>query len=288
MSQNDTLYIAIHDSPRSRILPESKGWSRVKLSHSVTIWQSLSLQQYRNVRNDLKAINSRYENVFIEYDGNPILNLLIRVALFRKKCFGTLVLDCHNAAVEKEKGKFLKYYVNLFYIKMFGLMNGKIIVHNSFLQKKVKDSSLLYTPYPDLRPADPSKAKTIDILFITSFNSDEPIKEFIGVAKHFSSLGWRIKITGNYKKASDSLRAEGRDFFTGFLDYEEYLECVRDSKLCVAMTTRDETLLFSPRECIVIGVSILINDSMVNREFYEDRATYSTINVDQMIKAILN
>ena len=76
--------------------------------------------------------------------------------------------------------------------------------------------------------------------------------------------------------------------FDEYLTYDEYLTEVSSSKLTVSLTERAETLLFAPREALVLGVKCLINDTPINREFYQKKVFYSPLDFNSLFKNIRN
>ena len=86
------------------------------------------------------------------------------------------------------------------------------------------------------------------------------------------SGGLNVKITGDKNKVDK--KYDHAFFFDSFLSYDEYIHAIRKSRKVVCLTTRNNTLLFSPREAISLNVKCFVTRNIANYEFYKDRVTY--------------
>lgn len=277
------FYISIYDSPRSSILPSTLGAKQIKLETQskrikvMDAFSSTALDQLKDIKNSL---------CWLEYAGNPFSNFPVIQKLLKQG--NQVTLDCHNSAVELEKYKLKRYLVNYVYLlilnKMFDI---NIVVHNRFIRLPLISHKIQQTPYPKLRRTE-NIQKDIDILFLCSLNSDEPVEMIFRLCKRFYDQGLRIKVTGNIKKNKN--KEMEKFLFSNYLSYNEYVDVVQKSNLTICLTTRKRTLLFAPRESITLGVKCLVNDSAANRDFYGDKVFYSELieeNLFQKVQKIL-
>ena len=275
-------YVKVFNSPRSRVLPEALSAEVIDLigtHHTLLgIFKNGNLiKVWRKLRN----VRSCY--VWIEYSGNPFANIIISLILIFKG--NSIALDCHNSAVEYTKGKLLRYIISIFYIKASKfILNAEIVVHNNAIKKKLKGAEVFYTPFPRL-PKVYKRIDKNDILFLCSLNADEPITMISHLCQELTEIGYKAKVTGDPKKITSSRLVEF--MFDPFLSYEDYLTELYNSRLSVSFTERADTLLFAPREAVVLGVRCLVNDSTINREFYQDRVFYTTMCYQNVLKNII-
>ena len=275
-------YISVHNSPRSRILPKELGIENIRLEKSFSPIKSI-YQTPLNV--DLKKLPSK-ESVLVEYDGNIFFNLWLVV--FLKLRLNKVILDCHNSAIENQTGHFTRYLLNRIYLFSLDKISFvKIIVHNHAIQPRFIRSEVLETPYPKI-PIPKLPNSNFDIVFCCSLNSDEPLDRILKWCRELKIRGKSTLITGNYNKVKN--RYDSEFFSEDFLSYNEYIEILAGCKLSVALTTREDTLLFSPRESIVLKTSCLINNSSVNRDFYGSKVSYLSLNDsdEQIVDNILS
>jgi hypothetical protein len=215
----------------------------------------------------------------IEYGGNIFLNTWI--VIFNLKNKNNIVLDCHNSALENEKGHFLRFFFNRLYLIFLNKILGiKIVIHNDFIKPTFINFFVLKTPYPKFNFSDTVK-KEIDVLFLCSLNADEPLDLILNLCTELKSKGIKSKITGDFKKVEK--RYDSEFFFQPYLSYDEYIIALRKSKKAVSLTLREKTLLFAPREAIALGLECYMNDSDVNRSFYGDKAHYLNLSKSKQI-----
>lgn len=285
MNKKKLSYISIHNSPRSSLIPEHFGLTRIDLDATPSFWEALNLKTILRFLSVLrtKKITQIPEPVWLEYDGNPLVNFAILMFLRKKR----IRIDCHNSAVEKQKEKKTKYLISLIYLKFVTkILKVQLIVHNNQIKKKFPlRCKMLVTPYPDLNHYISDK-KVNDVIFISSMNSDEPIELMIACCESLSASNIECKITGDSRRLCNDLKERGKKFFTNFLERDMYLELLAQSKVAVALTTRNNTLLFSPREAIALQVPVILTDNAANREFYLDKGSFCMNEERSLIAAI--
>lgn len=275
-------YIAIHNSPRSRIIPKYFKIELYFLGFNFSPIKSIYLTPFFLRLNSLPKRNS----VMIEYDGNIFFNVWL--VLFLKYKGNTITLDCHNSAIENQSGHFIRYFLNRIYLFLLDKISFvKIVVHNRAIQPRFIRSEVLETPYPKITmPKLPNS--NFDIVFCCSLNSDEPLDRILKWCGELKFRGKSTLITGNYNRVKN--RYDSEFFSENFLSYNEYIEILAGCKLSVALTTREDTLLFSPRESIVLKTCCLVNNSSVNREFYGSKVNYFSLSDsdEQIVDIILS
>lgn len=271
----DCTYIGVNKSPRSDSIPKFYKTGFIDFDLGINV--KTTITNIFRVLAHLKTVKISTSNVVIEYDGNLILNILLILKLFNKKVF----IDCHNCAVEKEAGKYLRYIVNVIYLlaaKVF--FRCKLIVHNTAVKHNYPlDSCVVYTPYPDLSEFKTDE-KNNDVLFSCSLNSDEPIECIIQTCMQLERKGFKAKITGNFKKLPDDIQVMGAAFFTGYISKRSYFEILAHSKVMVCLTNRENTLLYSPREGISLGLKVIISSNLVNKEFFGSKGIFMGLDDD--------
>ena len=286
MDQNkNVFYLKLHSSPRSNSLPKSLGINSLDIPLNENIYGSFSkkvkkelINFYRNIQNEKILI--------IEYDGNfiPIL-YLFWVNIIHKKGF-KIFLDCHvNSYMDIKAFSFKTFAKKLIIYTFKNLLNARIIVHNKKSLELFKGSTYCPTPFPRIDFGSIEKRDLCDVFIISSLNKDEPIAEFIKVAKKLNSKGLKTFISGDIRKLKN-YKALDKNLFSGFLGKNEFLEYIFNSKVIVAMTIRNNNLLYAPREAIQMSKMCLINDSDENIDFYGEICFYSSPNSESMLEKI--
>lgn len=266
-------YIKVHNSPRSKVLPKELNLPVINLVLDIGLWKSLWPSTIFSIWAKIKVVG-KIEAVLIEYDGNLFLNSQILLLLcFFKRAYVTL--DCHNSAVEYQSEHRARYILNQIYLGLlFHVFRVRLIVHNKAMKTKYLPSDVFETPYPKF-DFDDEVQKEFDVIFLCSLNSDEPLDLIIDICKELQNRGAIVKITGDSSKLN--IDKSFPFFFPKYLSYDEYIAAIRKSQIAVCLTSRKNTLLFSPREAISLGVPCLVNDNNVNREFYGSKVVYASL-----------
>ncbi len=195
-------------------------------------------------------------------------------------------------------------YKNSFPIVIFKLMHRLTIryaditiVTNSILADIVM--GLKGSPYilPDIIPTlietKQVKLKSKNnILMISSFGIDEPIKEVLRTMENFSQEEVCLYITGNYKKLDESIlrMAPSNVIFTGFLDEQDYINMLFSSDAIMVLTTASACMLCGCYEAIAANKPLITSDKDVLREYFTDAVFVdnSVIGISVGIKTIID
>jgi hypothetical protein len=277
---NNSVYVITSNSPRSRFLPKHYKLGTLKLIYEISIKASFSPVYLIKIYNKIKVCNN---NAFIiEHYGNILLNsYIVFFLLYFKK---EICIDCHNSAVEYHSKHKKRYITNLLYLATLNkLFKIRILVHNNQLRNNYYSSTVLETPYPIFNFKDKVN-KEYDVLFLCSLNSDEPIDLIIQVCNKLNSCGFNVKITGDKTKVDNKLDTF---FFHKYLSYDEYINAIRKSHKVVCLTTRSNTLLFSPREAIALNVKCFVTRNTPNIAFYKDKVNYVSNNFKALSEILL-
>lgn len=279
---DDCTYIGINSSPRSDTLPRFYNLRFLDFNLGINI--KTTIPNILNIMPRLRKMKVSTSRVLIEYDGNLILNFLLILKLFSKD----LYIDCHNCAVENEDGKATRYCINLIYLYCLKILfKANLVVHNDAIMEDYPlDSIVVNTPYPNLDRYI-STEKNNDVVFSCSLNSDEPIEAIILACQELEKQGYKVRITGNFKKLSEKIQAMGAPFFSGYISKESYFKLLGQSKVMVCLTSRKKTLLYSPREGISLGLKVLMTSSQINKDFFGEQAIYIDLE-DDLAEEVIN
>ncbi|QPG06418.1 hypothetical protein IT774_04290 [Salinimonas marina] len=228
--------------------------------------------------------NGHYDVVFAQ---NPSL-ILVAVAVFLKLFFGfKLIIDAHNAGVRPKEGRSVALNkVNLFLLKRA----DAVIVTNEQLKCYLENHNVNAVVFTDPLPslAKPKSLGLNNFVFvICSWSEDEPIREYIQVAKQRDDLNFVF--SGNYKKYfSDTELASLPENIKlpGFVAEDEYAGLVVDAKVVLDLTTRDDCLVCGAYEAISANKKVILSDTKVNKDLFGDAAFYTKNNSTDLNMAI--
>jgi glycosyltransferase involved in cell wall biosynthesis len=156
------------------------------------------------------------------------------------------------------------------------------IVTNEYLENLVKKwggkGYVLQDKIPDLNPQKKVRLEgEINIVYISSFGEDEPIKEVIEAAKMIKPE-WIIFITGNYKgiKNTDFLSEVPNNIkLTGFLDEIDYQNLLFSSDLVIVLTKQEYTLTCGAYEAVALKKPLIISDTRTLRNYFNKGVVYT-------------
>jgi glycosyltransferase involved in cell wall biosynthesis len=150
-------------------------------------------------------------------------------------------------------------------------------VTNDFLANLVRQLKGKPFVLPDMIPrlmqtgAAQLKGKH-NILLISSFGQDEPIKEVIEAIKHFEDKeNVYLYITGNCKKLDELTykAAPSNVVFTGFLEEQEFINILFSVDAVIVLTTADYTMLCGCYEAVSARKPLITSDKDVLREYFK-------------------
>ena len=172
-----TIYIALHESPRTQSLPAKLNIETVKLPEIGNIYKSLRFRAVKRVYRFFNQLN-RNKQLILEYDGNfiPVLTCAF-VNIFKSKKF-KIILDCHVNSYLHVSLFSIRTFFKLFLIYFYkNILGYKILVHNKASLKLINRSHYCPSPFP-VDTKDLNNIKPNSIFIISSLNKDEPVDAF--------------------------------------------------------------------------------------------------------------
>jgi glycosyltransferase involved in cell wall biosynthesis len=108
------------------------------------------------------------------------------------------------------------------------------------------------------------------ILMISSFGDDEPIKEVISAMKAFAGENLYLYISGNYHKIDDSVikNAPENIIFTGFLEDQDFVNILFSADAVMVLTTSDYCMLCGCYEAFAAMKPLITSDKSVLKEYF--------------------
>ncbi len=199
---------------------------------------------------------------------------LLTAALWYKK-YGhhdvRIIADCHNRILNSPWNRWpgLRKQLNSCDV---------VLVHNNAVIQKVTDLGvdprlirILEDPPATLGP-QPGALHLYPrpwVLFLASFNPDEPIKELFEAARLAPDI--RFVLAGDSDRASGRHRLDGfppNVRMPGYLSGEHLDAAISQTDAVLALTKLDDAQLSSAAEAIGAGRPMVLSDTPVTREMY--------------------
>lgn len=231
--------------------------------------------------------NNRPDILFVQ---NPSMILAMVACIYKLFRKIPVIVDRHTTFLLNEKGR------NIFYIFVFKLLNrftiqfaDLTIVTNDFLASLVRKSKGKPFVLPDRLP-EFNSTKSIrlkgkyNVLLISSFNKDEPIKDVIH-SMNLVSKDTYLYVTGNYKRLDKSLYnlAPPNMIFCGFLEDQEFINMLFSVDIVMVLTTADYCMLCGCYEAVSASKPLITSDKQVLKDYFK-----GALFVDNTSEDILN
>lgn len=217
--------------------------------------------------------SSRPNILFVQ---NPSMILAAFACIYKFVSKTTLIVDRHTTFLLTRK------YMNTPKIIIFKLLHRFTIRHadltivtNDFLANLV--SKLKGRPFvlPDKLPELshskelPLKGKR-NILLISSFGMDEPIKEALESMRHLKQKDIFLYITGNYRKLDHSIYKEAPEnvVFTDYLAEQDFSDMLFSVDAVMVLTTAEHCMLCGCYESVSAGKPLITSNKKVLREYF--------------------
>lgn len=237
-----------------------------------------------------------HEKPDVVFGQNPSMVLALLLCMLRPIFRYLLIIDRHSNFMLGIEGQ---HIYKLFFHR---ISNTTIkwaditIVTNSFLKKLVEAAGgkgiVLQDKLPHLalntRVALPGKW---NIVYITSFSSDEPIDE---VLEAFKDIDQSIKlfVTGNYQKHPNYVSycdlLPVNITFTGYLSEEDYIALLHAADIVMCLTKNDHTLTCGAYEGLSLGKPMILSNTSTIRNYFSKGVVYANSDSKSIRDSLLH
>lgn len=220
---------------------------------------------------------------------NPSILLPVLVIMFRFVFKYKVVVDAHNSGIYPKDGndKFLNF-LSIFVQKKSNL----IIVTNKSLMKIVEKNNGTVCVLPDKIPELKNDTDIVtlqgrvNLLFICSFNDDEPYQELLESAKDIPK-DVVIYITGDYKKLEKKiLNVLPNVKLLGFVPWHTFDKMLNSVDCVIDLTNRNNCLVCGAYEALGAEKPMILSNSVALMEYFEDAAIFVNNNAQSIASGI--
>lgn len=149
------------------------------------------------------------------------------------------------------------------------------IVTNSYLADLVRKAGGRSIILPDKLPEFPTPGpidhkENTRLLFISSFGSDEPVREVIDAFSMLNNNNCELFITGNFKKRLPEIpiNLPPRLHLTGFIPDSQYIKLLTSSDIILVLTRSDYCMLCGCYEAVAAQKPLITSDKQVLRQYF--------------------
>jgi glycosyltransferase involved in cell wall biosynthesis len=269
---------------RSRTLSRRLGVALEEIScDGGRLWRYL-----RSVRRTVATIQDRRPEVVIATNPSIVLGFLL--LLLRKSYGFKLVSDAHYAGVNAFNEAWLLQRLIDFHNARVDLAVVTNESHARFLSSLGTRAYVCQDPLPDIPKAIDSTPTQGDrsALLICSFDFDEP---YLAVFEAFGRLqddGFKLFVSGNYKKAQTDLSRFPWVHFLGFLPADEYYGYLRSVSMVIDLTTEEDCLVCGAYEALAARKPLIVSRTLALSSYFGDAAVLTENTSEAIRESVLS
>jgi len=185
-----------------------------------------------------------------------------------------VVVDRHsNFLLIKQKRLWIKEwlfnfmsYITIRYAKLTIVTNEELAHVINVLGGK---AFILPDKIPNIKCSRGELPDLKEILVISSFAEDEPIKEIVAAFRLDVLKEYSARITGNYKKINIPIDNIPTNItFTGFLPEKDYINLLCSANVIMVLTKMEYTLLCGCYEAIAVDKPLITSDTFALKKYF--------------------
>ncbi|WP_412535862.1 glycosyltransferase [Marinobacter sp. MIT932201] len=288
------LWITWERQPRNRSMA-----NRLKADLEEVVVEKSRIQRYAlSIVKTVLIINRVQPRILFVQNPSIVLSF---IAVFLRIYFNyKLVVDQHNAGIYPLEGKsnvlnFLSAWIlrkadlnivtNDELLDVVESLGGRAIVAPDPLPEMPIDQSIKFAKF------DKSQ---FNIVFICSWDNDEPYNEVIESASLLLGERVEIYITGNYRKKlsfEDLKKIPDNVNLLGFISYAEYCALLNVSSAVIVLTKRKSCINCGIYEALALGKpGVVTKDKQIEKIFYRGYSfsEIDPVSITKNIKYIIN
>jgi glycosyltransferase involved in cell wall biosynthesis len=252
-------------------------------SNLATIWLKYLIQAYRTWKILLRG---GHDAVFVM--SPPLVAGLVVIPYCWLRRI-PLVVDAHTGAFLNPRWRHLQWMQH-----WLCRQAATTIVTNTHLATALASQGADATILPDVPirypeadgPALLAETGRFRIAVICSFGRDEPVELIMKVARALPEV--QFLVTGNPKRV-ERLKPQfsANLVLTGFLDNTRYGQLLREADLVMALTTSQYTMLRAAYEAVYHGTPVIVSDSPVLREEFNQGGFVVRNTVEDIVHAVM-
>lgn len=229
-------------------------------------------------------LRNRPQIVFAQNPSIVLTVLLIFVRpLFRYK----YIIDSHFGGVEAYRGNKLIQKVLDFCNRVTDLVIVTNAGHEAYVRFIGGKPFVCQDPLPDIsRFYCAEEANGKSVLFICSFDIDEPYVNVLEAARGLVDDGFAISVSGNYSKVNIRPEDYPQVNFLGFLPEDLFYRKLFESHVIVDLTTYENCLVCGAYEAMAAEKPLVTSDTLALRQYFDKGAVFSREEPKSISEAI--
>jgi glycosyltransferase involved in cell wall biosynthesis len=218
---------------------------------------------------------------------NPSL-VLASLLLALRPVYGFNVgIDAHFGGIDaKLKGKFSQGLVD-----WCNRTADFVIVtnenHAMHVHKLGGKAFICPDPFPDLSKYREAVSEVQKKVFlICSYDKDEPFLEVFEAAKELSQEGFKLFISGNYKKAGVKPEDFSHVELLGYVPEDDFYRHLFSSQIVIDLTDNDDCLVCGAYEALEAGKPLVLSKKKALQEYFTGGTVFTENRADEIAAAV--
>ena len=201
----------------------------------------------------------------------------------------SLVVDAHNEGVRPFNARYnclLPIYRFIQRRADLTIVTNEKLAH--FVQENRGRAIVLPDKIPQLkRPRRIGLKGEVNIVFICTFEKDEPFREVIAATRLLKDK-IHLYITGRYEKISENLMGSAASnlTFTGFLSEQDFADLLFSCDAIMDLTLMEDCLVCGAYEAVSLGKPMILSDTQALRQFFHAGAVYTANDRESIASAM--
>lgn len=223
----------------------------------------------------------------VVYAQNPSVVLTALIILSRSFFQYKFVSDSHFGGVTAYNGNWLFQKILDFCNRQADLVIVTNDEHARYINSIGGKSFVCEDPLPDLsQHYENEQADGKIVLFICSYDIDEPYIEVFMAARLLAQEGYTICVSGNYSKRGIRPEDYPDVTFLGFLSEQAFYQVLYQSHVVIDLTTHENCLVCGAYEAMAAEKPLVTSDTRALRKHFNKGTVFSENSTDSIASAV--
>jgi glycosyltransferase involved in cell wall biosynthesis len=227
----------------------------------------------------------------VVFASNPSLVLTFLLLVFRSLLRFRFVSDAHYGGVVSVSGNGYFQWLLDFVNRRADLVIVTNAAHEEYVRRIGGTPFVCPDPLPRLpesatRPIGMREAEK-SVLFICSYDPDEPYAEVFEAARRLEQHGFRVFASGRYARAGLSPSALPHAVLLGFVDRATYDAYLQNVDVVLDLTTWQDCLVCGAYEAMAAGKPCVLSKTRALTDLFTHGTVFSSHDPAEIAQAVL-
>jgi glycosyltransferase involved in cell wall biosynthesis len=240
----------------------------------------------RSLLRTVRAVHSRRPEIVIAT--NPSIVLGCALLLLRPFYGFKLVSDAHYVGVQTIGSRPILQWLLDRHNRAVDLVIVTNEGHARYLEAMGARPFICPDPLPALDVTSRSQAMPSEraVLLICSFDDDEPYLAAFEAFKDLHAQGYRLWVSGNFRRAGVDVSRYPWVRFLGFLSDAEYQQTLASCDVVMDLTTLENCLVCGAYEAIALGKPLILSDTQALRAYFGSACVLTSNDPDAIAASV--